>query len=292
MNIRIESGKYVVAVSGGVDSVALLDILSTKDNLELIVAHFDHGIRVESAEDRKFVATLSQKYGLAFEYAEGHLGKDASEAVAREKRYDFLRQICKKYQAAAIVTAHHQDDVLETMIINMLRGTHRKGLTALKSHGDIVRPLVGTPKAELIAYAQTQDLKWHDDPTNTDTDYLRNWVRQKVVPKLTENQRNELIDTYEKLSVTNKEIDFLLGGLFQGDCLKKSVVDSLSHDEARELIAAWLRANNVREFDTKTIERVIIGIKTFKPGSIIELKKGAVVNVRQNDAIIQARSVA
>src|SRR5437764_343012 len=126
-------GKYVVAVSGGVDSVALLDMLARSDDLKLVVAHFDHGIRKDSAKDRKFVEDLAKNYDLPFVYEEGHLGSGTSEAVARGARYDFLHRVKKSHGAQAIITAHHQDDVLETAIINLLRGTGRKGLTSLTS---------------------------------------------------------------------------------------------------------------------------------------------------------------
>src|SRR5438445_4950610 len=113
-------GSYAVAVSGGVDSVVLLDILAKRDDLELAVAHFDHGIREDSVEDRHFVEGLAKNYGLPFIYEEGSLGPKSSEAEAREARYKFLRQAQKKAGAKAIITAHHQDDLLETAILNML----------------------------------------------------------------------------------------------------------------------------------------------------------------------------
>ena len=86
MNIALEPGKYVVAVSGGVDSVTLLHLLRSDPKLKLIVAHFDHGIRPESVEDRRFVAELAKQYSLPFVYATGNLGPEASEAAARKAR--------------------------------------------------------------------------------------------------------------------------------------------------------------------------------------------------------------
>src|SRR5688572_27728765 len=133
MKINVAPGKYIVAVSGGVDSMVLLHLLSQHSQSELIVAHFDHGIRPDSAEDRKLVEKTAKKYGLEFVYREGELGPGASEAEAREARYGFLQIIKVKHNAKAIVTAHHQDDMLETAIINMLRGTGRKGLSSLVS---------------------------------------------------------------------------------------------------------------------------------------------------------------
>ncbi len=134
-------GKYIVAVSGGIDSVSLLHALTSDKSLHLIVAHFDHGIRDDSALDAKFVANLARELGLSFVTQRVKLGFEASEAVARKHRYKFLHRACIENNADAIVTAHHQDDVIETAIINTLRGTKRRGLISLKSTELIKRPL-------------------------------------------------------------------------------------------------------------------------------------------------------
>ena len=90
MKVQLEPGKYVVAVSGGVDSMSLLHALKDLPDVELVVAHFDHGIRPDSAQDRELVQKIADEYGLSFEYTQGHLGKDASEEQARKARYEFL----------------------------------------------------------------------------------------------------------------------------------------------------------------------------------------------------------
>ncbi|HEX6258362.1 MAG TPA: tRNA lysidine(34) synthetase TilS, partial [Candidatus Saccharimonadales bacterium] len=128
---HLASGTYVVAVSGGVDSIVLLDMLAGQAGLELIVAHFDHGIRQDSTEDAEFVRAAAQRYSLPFELGQATLGPGASEEAARTARYSFLRSIAKKYQAR-IVTAHHADDVIETIAINVARGTGWRGLVSLR----------------------------------------------------------------------------------------------------------------------------------------------------------------
>src|SRR5690606_16183672 len=108
--------KYLVAVSGGIDSVVLLDKLASEGTHELVVAHFDHGIRKESFLDAQFVERLSKKYGVPFETRREELGKYASEELARERRYAFLREMAAKHDAT-IVTAHHMNDIAETIAI-------------------------------------------------------------------------------------------------------------------------------------------------------------------------------
>src|SRR6266540_5641084 len=149
MKVSVKPGKYVVAVSGGVDSMVLLHMLHQGPGLQLIVAHFEHGIRPDSDSDRKLVEAAAKHYGLPFRFAHGNLGPQASEAAARQARYAFLRMVQKESGAQGVITAHHQDDLIETAIINLLRGTGRKGLSALASTDDLIRPLLAATKADI-----------------------------------------------------------------------------------------------------------------------------------------------
>ncbi len=284
MKVDVPTGKYVVAVSGGVDSIVLLDVLSKQKNLELVVAHFDHGIRADSLKDRKFVQALAKKYNLPFEFAEAKLGKKASEETARKARYEFLQNLKTKYKADAIITAHHQDDVLETIIINLLRGTKRRGLSSLQSSDEMLRPLLDVYKTEILEYATSQNLQWHEDSTNRDTKYLRNWIRLNVMPKLSVAQKKQLLDTNHQASKLNQEVEKILQTNFKTNSrtLQKNMLTNLPHDVACEVMADWLRNNNIREFDASTIERLVIGAKTLANGKSVEIKKNAKMLVEQD----------
>lgn len=280
-----KTGSYVVAVSGGVDSVALLHLLRNQPGLRLSVAHFDHGIRTDSGNDRKFVQTLAAQYDLPFIYKAGQLSADASEATARQARYEFLRRAQQSVGARAIITAHHQDDALETAIINMLRGTGRKGLTALASRPGLERPLINVPKSDLLAYAQTQGLKWHEDSTNQDLNYLRNYVRHKLLPRFDAQGRAQLLATIDKLRGTNRELDSLLVGQLQvqsnGGQLDRRFFNQLPHNVAREVMAAWLRAQAVGNFDSKALERLVVAAKTAPAGQIFPVLGGYIMEVKR-----------
>ncbi len=293
MKIDLKSGKYIVAVSGGVDSVVLLDMLVKQPGVELIVAHFDHGIRGDSSEDRKFVANLSQKYELPFEYAEGNLGASSSEDKARQARYEFLRRICKKYRADAIVTAHHQDDVIETMFINLLRGTKQKGLVSLANTEDIVRPLLNTAKTDIKAYAQKNNLQWREDSTNNDEKYLRNWVRNNVVTKLEHEQRQSLLNINSSTRKNTEELEHLLENMgAEKPKLDRKIILQLSHDSAKEYIAHWLRSQHQNDFDAKTIERIVLGAKTLEKGKKIPIKNGVAIEISSDCLLIVKAQVA
>ncbi len=273
MDVTLKDGKYVVAVSGGVDSVVLLDVLSKIPNLQLIVAHFDHGMREGSVEDRKFVANLARKYRLPFEFGEGKLGPDASEEIARKVRYLFLYDTREKYGAKAVITAHHQDDAIETVILNLLRGTGRKGLSSLQNKGTLLRPLLDWTKEDIKAYAKKQKLSWREDPTNVDTRFTRNNIRHNIMPKLSVAQRKKFVDLIKRAGDTNQEIDQLvMANLPKGDLDRKWFI-MLPHAVACETIATWLRTQGIRDFDRKIIDRLVRDAKNLQPGRYSTINK-------------------
>jgi tRNA(Ile)-lysidine synthetase-like protein len=277
VKVTVKTGKYVVAVSGGVDSVMLLDLLTKIPDLALTVAHFDHGIRPESADDRRFVQALATRHDLPFEYMEGRLGEAASEATARQARYDFLKKIQKQIGASAIITAHHQDDVLETAVINLLRGTGRKGLTALRNRPGIVRPLLKVPKTEILDYAQEHSLEWREDSTNLDITYLRNYIRHRLLPRLSNSERAQLVKIFTTLTVTNTELDELLADFIDEagpGRLERDWFNQLPHEVAREVMATWLRSHELRGFDRRTLERLVVAAKTGRAGKTFPVMAG------------------
>jgi tRNA(Ile)-lysidine synthase len=199
--------KLIVAVSGGIDSVVLLHMLHRRGKDELVVAHVDHGIRDDSSEDEKLVRQLAVDYGLAYESTRLGLGADASEEDAREKRYSWLRGIQRKHHATAIATAHHQDDVIETMIINLIRGTGWRGLSSLSEHDETKRQLFSWSKAEIVNYALEHELQWRDDSTNDDVKYLRNYVRYRYVQRMSVGERKRWLLINEKQRQIREKID-------------------------------------------------------------------------------------
>jgi tRNA(Ile)-lysidine synthase len=192
---KLPHGTYVVGVSGGVDSVVLLDMLvKQQPENRYVVAHFEHGIRGDdSRRDAEFVKQLAAQLRLEHESEGVTLGPGASEAAARTARYNFLRQCRDKWQANAIVLAHHQDDVLETIIINLIRGTGWRGLASLRSHPKLIRPMQEFTKRQVYEYAESQNIQWCEDVTNVDTVYLRNYVRHKLLPRFDAASRQKLL---------------------------------------------------------------------------------------------------
>ena len=269
----MEKQKYVLAVSGGVDSVAMLHMLAAKQgpDVDYVVAHFDHGIRPDSAHDAEFTAELARKYGFEIEIGEGKLGSDASEALSREKRYDFLRVVAKKHNAEKIVTAHHQDDVLETMIINLIRGTGPRGLMPMLVPSDVLRPMLNKSKAEIIDYAKLHNLKWREDSTNQNEDYLRNYVRKNFLPKI-EPHKQKLLNMRERLGEIYTEVDMLIRlATPRMNMLHRPSFVALPYGVQREVVRAWMLSLGTENIDRKMLERIVISIKTMRIGKKTDL---------------------
>lgn len=185
--------KIVVAVSGGVDSVTLLHLLHnlrTTYDWDLIIAHYNHGVRADATKDALLVGQLAEEYGYPL-----YLGKyeitDFTEAALRKARYEFLDTIRKDSGFEIVVTAHHNNDFLETALFNTIRGADREGMVALKPRrGSIVRPLLPFSKAEIITFANLQNLPYLEDSTNSNLGYSRNFVRNVLMPHGSINFRN------------------------------------------------------------------------------------------------------
>ncbi len=278
MDIDLPGGRYVVAVSGGVDSVVLLDMLAQRHDLILTVAHFDHGIREDSHQDREHVRSLAAQHGLPFVYCEGRLGSRASEAAARKARYRFLHQVREHREADGIITAHHRDDVLETIILNLLRGTGRRGLSSLRSGDVVLRPLLTVPKSELLRYASDQGLAWREDSTNDDTRYTRNYVRRHILPRFADVDRERLLALSEHTAVLNeligRETTNYLHLQPSARTLDRHQFVMLPHTVAREVLAAWLQAQTGAGLSRRMLERLVVAAKTGRNGSKVDVDGG------------------
>lgn len=295
MNIRLPDGKYVLAISGGVDSVVLLDILvdSNPDFVpsgKLVVAHFDHGIRKKSFEDAEFVESLANGYGLSFVVCHGGLGEGASEEVARKHRYEFLEKVKLDIHANAIITAHHQDDVVETAIINLLRGTGRRGLTSLASKEDLLRPLLQYSKSELVDYAKTKKLAWREDETNSELQYLRNRVRNSLQQGDKKQDIQKLLNIIEQTAVLNNKIDQEINRLLYAklrrskNVLPKRWFYTLPHDLACEVIHVMFRNHKINDLSSRLVANSVIFIKTAKVGKRMDLDKNNYLLITKRSA--------
>jgi tRNA(Ile)-lysidine synthase len=187
-DLHLPPGRALVAVSGGPDSVALLDLMvRSRDvhGLDLIVAHLDHGIHPAGAQVAVQVEALAASYGLPFEGGSIRLGPAASETLARARRYEWLEAVRARVGAGFICTAHHRDDQIETVLMRVLAGSGPAGLSGIAPiQGGIIRPLLPFRRAELADYLREVGRDSWLDPSNTDPRHLRSWIRTELLPFL------------------------------------------------------------------------------------------------------------
>ncbi len=276
------SNKYILAVSGGVDSVVLLHMISQLSEVEIVVAHFDHGIREDSASDAKFVADLAVKYGFEFVSKREELGKDASEELARDRRYKFLREVASQHDAR-IMTAHHADDAVETVAINTKRGTGWRGLAVLDS--DIIRPLLSAQKEHILQYAKSNNLAWREDSTNASDKYLRNRIR-KDAKKLSNNQKLKVLalrtDQIRLKAEIEEEVVNLIG---EGPSYSRYFFIHAEPTTAMECLHYICKGQLTRP----QMSRALVAIKTGKPGSTYQAGQG--VEFRFNPRIFTVKLI-
>ena len=187
----------VVAISGGADSTALLDLLTRLPgyDLNLIVAHLNHCLRgAEADADQEFCRGMAARYNVHFEVRRVDVKSMASksgmnlEDAGRRARIQFLDEIRTKFDAAAVVLAHHADDQAETVLIRLLRGSGMTGLSGMtfRNGRGYVRPLLEISRVDIEQYLRGLGLDWRDDASNSDTVYLRNRIRHQLLPLLEE----------------------------------------------------------------------------------------------------------
>jgi tRNA(Ile)-lysidine synthase len=187
-----ETGLALLAVSGGADSLALLDLLASlapELGLSLLVAHADHGILPQSAEIAERVRRVArERYGLETVAGALALGPGTGETRARIARYRFLRRVQAERGARYVATAHHADDQVETVLLRLLRGSAPAGLAGIPARGPrgLVRPLLPFRRAELAAHVAALGMPAFEDPANADLRHTRSWVRRRLLPAIEE----------------------------------------------------------------------------------------------------------
>jgi tRNA(Ile)-lysidine synthase len=188
--------KYLVAVSGGRDSMALLFGLHLLGYGKLVVCHLNHHLRgVAARADALLAGKAARKLGLKFELGEADVrqhaleGKLSLETAARDLRYAFFQSCARDHRCKTIFLGHHADDQVETCLFNFLRGSGAAGLGGMKpvahAHGlEVLRPLLGITRAEITAFVAQRKVPYRDDPSNADVSHTRNMLRNRIIPEI------------------------------------------------------------------------------------------------------------
>lgn len=225
-NLINPNDKVICGVSGGPDSICMLDTLrkineDNKLNFEIIVCHINHMIRTEAIEDEKYVENYCKKNQIKYyvkridvkEYANNK--KQGTEEAGRNIRYNFFEEIFQKENAQKIAIAHNKNDKVETMIMNALRGSGISGLKGIEPirNNKYIRPLIEIERLDIEKYCKENKLEPRIDKTNFENEYTRNKIRNVVLPYIKKEFNQNIIETLDRLSKVLKEDDDYLNNI-------------------------------------------------------------------------------
>lgn len=218
-NLIKKDDKVIVAVSGGPDSMCLVDCLyKLKDELEfkIVVAHVNHGIREESEQEKVYVETYCNDRNIPFYYLKVDVPalskeqKISEETCGRNVRYDFFEEVREKENATSIAVAHNLNDNVETILLNIIRGCGLKGLTGMDfKFNKIIRPLLTIEKRDILLYNDKLELNPCFDKTNEEEIYVRNKVRLSLIPALQEINPNFISSMTRMRNILKEDNDFI-----------------------------------------------------------------------------------
>jgi tRNA(Ile)-lysidine synthase len=216
------------------------------------------------------------------------LGPNTAEAIAREKRYEWLKAVVVKHDADAIVTAHHRDDVIETVIINMMRGTGWRGLASLRDTDRIRRPLLDISKIDIVTYAIENNLQWREDSTNDDIRYLRNYIRHGIMPRVDQGTTMKLIDLYHAQCTLRDDIETdsarILSYASDGDNVSRywliMLPDEAAYEMLRQKFGSLTRGHSTR---------LLHFARCARPGSFLELSDSQIYRATVRQLIFLGR---
>ena len=283
----------LLAVSGGVDSVVMLDLFvrgAPSLQLELAVAHIDHQLRAESPADADFVRSLAAAHHLPFfvrqispqTHARAH--RLSLETAARLLRYEALQSICAQAGAEVLATAHNANDQAETVLYRVLRGTGLAGLAGIaEKRGNLVRPLLPFSRAQIVAYARACDLSWREDGSNADLAMARNRLRHEVIPVLSRQFNPGLVRALCRTARIAREAHAVL--LRQGE---QALADAVKEQSVERIVLDIEQISKYNRFiHPYVVRRVFALLQTGEhpPGSreiwrVLDLMRRRVVGAR------------
>ncbi len=283
---------FIVAVSGGADSVSLALVLHEliklkKLSLRIVIAHFNHNLRGdESDSDEQFVKNLAENLGFEFVSAKGNISKIGNlEQNARIARYAFLSQVVEKCNAYGVLTAHTLNDQAETFLLNLIRGSGIDGLSAMivnsifhisNSGLRIIRPLLGWAKREdTESFCKSQKVEYRQDAMNFDEKFARVRVRKNLIPLL-QSFNPKIIETLSNTAALINAENNAQNIEIINDILIVNRLIKLDKHNLYSVLRSWLkhRRGSLRQLSLKHIEAIESLIHSRKSGSIVELPNG------------------
>lgn len=237
-----ESDRVLVAVSGGIDSMTLLDLMRRSLVGRIGAAHCNFGLRGEESDgDQRLVEAYCRDHGIPLHVerfeteAEARASGESIQMAARRLRYEWFESLCERFGYDRVAIAHHADDSAETFFINLLRGTGLRGLTGIGDRrGRIVRPLLFARRDDIAAYAASVGVPYREDSTNATLKYLRNRLRHDILPRLESASGNRFSRTMEenivRLQQTQRFVDLYVDRLRARAFVRPEEIDPAALD--------------------------------------------------------------
>lgn len=241
----------VIGVSAGPDSMCLLDLLQKKTT-KIVVCHINHNVRKESIEEEEYITKYCQDKNIILEKTTiNNYQENNFENEARKKRYMFYEEILKKYNSKTLLLAHHGDDLIETILMKISRGSNLEGYAGIKEISNvknyqIIRPLLKYTKEDIINYNKSNNIKYYNDSSNQSTNYTRNRYRLNILPLLKKEDKN-IHKKYLKYSKTLIEYD---------DYIKREVKRNINNVYKDNII----NIDNLNKLDTFLIKNILYNI--------------------------------
>ncbi len=272
---------WVVSVSTGVDSMVLLDMVKTFDH-KIIVVHFNHQKRVASNDEALYLKSYCEKEGLVFEYFMLEITGSNFQDQAHDLRKKHLEEVATKYQTPYILTAHHANDLAETVLMKLSRGSNLLGYAGLQGvskqgHFIYIKPLLSFSKASLYDYAKKAQIQFFEDASNTESTYTRNRYRKTIIPSLIE-------ENPQFLSKVNQYSNHLYEAFsYIRESSKKYLNQNQNHIQLstfflenvvvqKDIIAVLLETHEI-EFNQLKIESLLSFLKTSGPNQTYDLNE-------------------
>ncbi len=280
---HLRGRRILVAVSGGLDSIVLLEVLKSllqRLNFQIVVAHVFHGAKesrdfrvrafnfVKECSEFTFVANVKDPQ-LDLETDDlGHSFPGSDEQSLREFRQKVLKDLARITESDWIAIGHHRDDLLETRLIRLIRGTGREGLKSMSVRGrKVIRPLLPFWRESLRQVAMTEKITFVNDPSNVDPKYLRNWIREQWLPPLEHYRpgaKQSLARSLDQLVRQSRQDLARLESLLTNDGVDRSALLILSHVEQRQVLATYLKRHNVKNYSASHVDEVLKRLKSNK----------------------------
>jgi tRNA(Ile)-lysidine synthase len=278
-----QDDRIIISISGGADSVCLLHVLSSflkKIDLHLHLVHFHHGLRKESDAEEIFVRRLSEdkKVPLTVIKSNEFKGKKGMQNLARQWRQKHLEKILKKLDFNRIALGHHLDDLVETQIWRMMRGGSLFSINSIQTKNlPYIRPLIETPKEELIAYLKKNKYEWQEDLSNISDDYTRNLIRNQIIPVMKQCSGDKLSQKMLALSNDAENLKLIFDlevprDQYERESLPFKTLTSLNPLFACELIHRFLLYHGQNEITRENLQRMFKLAKSGKGNWMINLK--------------------